>query len=58
MDGTMEVDSPDQRGTKRPVEETDSSEPSRPKRIKVGRHYFQTQMASAFGDQLSYFDLP
>jgi hypothetical protein len=37
MDGEMEVDSPDQRGTKRPVEETESSEPAQPKRIKVGR---------------------
>ncbi|KAJ5408931.1 MutL protein [Penicillium cosmopolitanum] len=35
MDGAMEVDSPDQRGTKRPVEETELSEPARPKRIKA-----------------------
>ncbi|CAI7627272.1 unnamed protein product [Penicillium pancosmium] len=35
MDGAMEVDYPDQRGTKRPVEETESSEPARPKRIKA-----------------------
>lgn len=32
----MDVDSPEQRGSKRPAEETDASEPPKPKRIKVG----------------------
>ncbi|KAJ5654056.1 hypothetical protein N7490_001059 [Penicillium lividum] len=35
MEAEMEVDSPDQRGTKRPVEEDEASEPSKPKRIKA-----------------------
>ncbi|KAJ5656401.1 hypothetical protein N7507_008351 [Penicillium longicatenatum] len=36
MEAAMEVDSPDQRGTKRPVEEENgASEPSKPKRIKA-----------------------
>lgn len=36
MTGEMEVDVPEQRGEKRPVEETDVSGPPKPKRIKVG----------------------
>lgn len=32
----MDVDVPELRGTKRPVEEKDVSEPPKPKRIKVG----------------------
>lgn len=34
----MDVDIPEQRGEKRPVEEADVSGPPRPKRIKVGEH--------------------
>jgi hypothetical protein len=36
MAGEMDVDVPEQRGEKRPVEETDVSGPPKPKRIKVG----------------------
>lgn len=32
----MDVDVPEQRGTKRPVDETNVSSPPKPKRIKVG----------------------
>lgn len=39
MDGEMEVDSPDKRGTKRPVDVTESTGPVQPKRIKVGKMY-------------------
>ncbi|KAJ5587318.1 uncharacterized protein N7459_003083 [Penicillium hispanicum] len=35
MEGAMDVDSPDQRGTKRLTEETEVSGPSKPKRIKA-----------------------
>ncbi|KAJ5226985.1 uncharacterized protein N7469_006991 [Penicillium citrinum] len=35
MDGEMEVDSPDKRGTKRPVDVTESTGPVQPKRIKA-----------------------
>lgn len=37
MTDEMEVDVPDQRGTKRPAEEPDASGPAKPKRIKVRR---------------------
>lgn len=35
MADNMDLDSPDQRGTKRAVEEAELSGPSKPKRIKV-----------------------
>lgn len=35
MEGEMDVDTPEQRGEKRPVEEADVSGPPKPKRIKV-----------------------
>ncbi|KAJ5159969.1 MutL protein [Penicillium canariense] len=35
MEGEMDVDAPDNRGTKRPVEDPDVSQPSQPKRIKA-----------------------
>lgn len=38
MEGGMEVDTPEQRDAKRPVEEADVSGPPKPKRIKVGEH--------------------
>lgn len=37
MDEIMDVSSIDQRGTKRAVDETESQEPPRPKKIKVSR---------------------
>jgi hypothetical protein len=35
MEDNMDIDTLDQRGTKRAVEETESQEPPRPKKIKV-----------------------
>lgn len=34
----MDVDTPEQRGENRPVEEVDGPGPPKPKRIKVGEH--------------------
>jgi DNA mismatch repair protein MLH1 len=36
MEGGMDVDTPEERGEKRPVEEEEVSGPPKPKRIKVG----------------------
>lgn len=36
MEGGMDIDAPEQRGTKRPVEEASASGHPKPKRIKVG----------------------
>lgn len=53
MAGEMDVDFPEQRGEKRPVEETDVSGPPNPKRIKVGVSGCQLYMRSSLSSLIS-----